>query len=360
MMTRLDSGKVSDALGHVERELAALWAPAEGEPPRSRVCTGNLVVLAGHAGRDRAVALVDAIVAADAARTFLVDVDPKMPLWGVETSVTARCRRDGDQLLCAERIDLSLGAGAAVRGPSLLASLAVAEVPTTVLVLAPPPPALLGPLLREATRLVLDSDSLGLEATRALAGATSAQIVDLAWLRLLPWRNQLAAAFDPPALRPAVSAVRSLHIVTASPGGATSALAPATRLLVGWLASRLSWKLRSPREATDPLLHPVALELSSRPAPGVDPGALLSVELTAQLGDAPMHVELTRDLATPTLQINRTVEGHPALTERISLDTPSLSSLVDRALSGQQPDAVLRQALATALPSPSSSPEQPS
>ncbi|RYE91739.1 MAG: hypothetical protein EOO75_08245, partial [Myxococcales bacterium] len=241
-VTRLDSGKVSEALAHVERELAALWAPAEGEPPKSRVCTGNLVVVASHEGRARALELLDALEAADAARTFLVTVDPKLPLWAVETSVTARCRRDGDQLLCAERIDLTLGASAAPRAPSLLASLAMAEVPTTVLLLEPPPPVLVGPLLRHATRLVVDSDALGLEAVRALAGQTTAQLIDLAWGRLLPWRNQLAAAFDPPALRPAVSAVRRVQLTTTPP--ANGDLAPAARLLLGWLVSRLDWRLR--------------------------------------------------------------------------------------------------------------------
>ena len=36
---------------------------------------------------------------------------------------------------------------------------------------------------------------------RAAALAERAYVVDLAWLRSTPWRERVAAAFDPPALR---------------------------------------------------------------------------------------------------------------------------------------------------------------
>jgi glucose-6-phosphate dehydrogenase assembly protein OpcA len=61
-------------------------------------------------------------------------------------------------------------------------------------------------------------------------------VVDLAWLRSTPWRERIAATFDPPHLRPdlrTISAVTIRH----HPDSATAAL-----LLVGWLASRLDWR----------------------------------------------------------------------------------------------------------------------
>ena len=69
------------------------------------------------------------------------------------------------------------------------------------------------------------------------ARSQSAYVVDLAWLRSTPWRERVAATFDPPDLRPdlhAISAVTVRH----HPESAAAGL-----LLVGWLASRLNWKL---------------------------------------------------------------------------------------------------------------------
>jgi glucose-6-phosphate dehydrogenase assembly protein OpcA len=67
-----------------------------------------------------------------------------------------------------------------------------------------------------------------------LAGA--AYVVDLAWLRSTPWRERIAATFDPPDLRPAL---RQLSSVTVRHRSDSTA---AALMLVGWLASRLNWQ----------------------------------------------------------------------------------------------------------------------
>src|SRR3954471_10791643 len=62
-------------------------------------------------------------------------------------------------------------------------------------------------------------------------------VVDLAWLRSTPWRERIAATFDPEHLRPdlrTISAVTVRH----HPDSAVAAL-----LLIGWLASRLDWRV---------------------------------------------------------------------------------------------------------------------
>jgi glucose-6-phosphate dehydrogenase assembly protein OpcA len=70
-----------------------------------------------------------------------------------------------------------------------------------------------------------------------------AYVVDLAWLRSTPWRERVAATFDPEHLRPQlrmISAVTVRH----HPDSAIAGL-----LLIGWLGSRLEWTL-SPLVAT--------------------------------------------------------------------------------------------------------------
>jgi len=66
-----------------------------------------------------------------------------------------------------------------------------------------------------------------------------AYVVDLAWLRSTPWRERVAAIFDPPTRRPELRTIAALT-VRHHPASTAAAL-----LLTGWLASCLGW-----REAT--------------------------------------------------------------------------------------------------------------
>jgi glucose-6-phosphate dehydrogenase assembly protein OpcA len=75
----------------------------------------------------------------------------------------------------------------------------------------------------------------GIERARALS--REAYVVDLAWLRSTPWRERVAAVFDPPPLRPEFSAINGVT-VRHHPASTVAAL-----LLVGWLGSRLDWEI---------------------------------------------------------------------------------------------------------------------
>jgi glucose-6-phosphate dehydrogenase assembly protein OpcA len=71
---------------------------------------------------------------------------------------------------------------------------------------------------------------------RARQLSEKAYVVDLAWLRSTPWRERIAATFDPVHLRPdlrTISAVTIRH----HPDSVTAAL-----LVFGWLAARLDWR----------------------------------------------------------------------------------------------------------------------
>jgi glucose-6-phosphate dehydrogenase assembly protein OpcA len=75
---------------------------------------------------------------------------------------------------------------------------------------------------------------------RAVELSQRTYVVDLAWLRTTPWRERIAATFDPPEWR---EHLRRLSAVTVrhSPDSEVAAL-----LLFGWLASRLGWDPASP------------------------------------------------------------------------------------------------------------------
>jgi glucose-6-phosphate dehydrogenase assembly protein OpcA len=62
-----------------------------------------------------------------------------------------------------------------------------------------------------------------------------AYVVDLAWLRSTPWRERIAATFDPDRWRPSLAQISKV-VIRHRPDSAVSGV-----LLLGWLASRLGW-----------------------------------------------------------------------------------------------------------------------
>ncbi len=72
---------------------------------------------------------------------------------------------------------------------------------------------------------------------RASALTQKAYVVDLAWLRSTPWRERIAAAFDPRGMRAELGSINAVS-VHHHPDSTIAAM-----LLIGWLASRLGWEL---------------------------------------------------------------------------------------------------------------------
>jgi glucose-6-phosphate dehydrogenase assembly protein OpcA len=105
----------------------------------------------------------------------------------------------------------------------------------------------------------------GIDRACSLTGR--AYVVDLAWLRSTPWRERIAATFDPVARRPELWAIESLT-VRHHPDSTVAAM-----LLVGWLASRLGWETVPLTAAKDALVgrardadrKEVALRLEAAP-----------------------------------------------------------------------------------------------
>jgi glucose-6-phosphate dehydrogenase assembly protein OpcA len=97
--------------------------------------------------------------------------------------------------------------------------------------------------LLDLTDVVLvDTDDV-LEPEVGLARASEllkeSYVVDLAWLRTTPWRERLAASFDPPPRREALAHLDGITI-RYRPSSRASAL-----LLAGWLSTRLQWQPRA-------------------------------------------------------------------------------------------------------------------
>jgi glucose-6-phosphate dehydrogenase assembly protein OpcA len=94
--------------------------------------------------------------------------------------------------------------------------------------------------LRRLANIVLidtqDEPQVGEAFERAADLIGSAYVVDLAWLRSTPWRERVAATFDPPAMRQALGAIDRVVVRHRHDSAAAGVL------FCGWLASRLGWR----------------------------------------------------------------------------------------------------------------------
>jgi glucose-6-phosphate dehydrogenase assembly protein OpcA len=94
--------------------------------------------------------------------------------------------------------------------------------------------------LRRLAQVVLldsvDDPEIDDALRRACSFSDELYVVDLAWLRSTPWRERVAAAFDPPARRHDLEAISEIH-VRHHPDSTVAGL-----LLLGWLATRLGWE----------------------------------------------------------------------------------------------------------------------
>jgi hypothetical protein len=118
---------------------------------------------------------------------------------------------------------------------------------------------------------------------RAWALSDRAYVVDLAWLRSTPWRERVAAMYDPPWLRPELG---SLKAVTVRHHPASTV---AAALLVGWLASRLGWQSETLTDDGDGLAGKAVgnghdVELRLQVAPELTVPGLEGVEIESAVG----------------------------------------------------------------------------
>jgi glucose-6-phosphate dehydrogenase assembly protein OpcA len=131
-------------------------------------------------------------------------------------------------------------------------------------------------LLELAQVVLLDSvDEPDVQAALRRVGelSDSAYVVDLAWLRSTPWRERVAAAFDPPSRRDDLRTLAKVS-VRHREDSTVSGL-----LLLGWLCSRLGW----------------------RPEAMTRQGALLRGRARGRRGEVELRLEPVGDMTVPGL-----------------------------------------------------------
>ena len=137
-----------------------------------------------------------------------------------------------------ERVEIKLGDKHLRKLDTIVDPLLVQDIAT--LVWAPHGHSEAVDALRRLAHVVLidsqDAPHVGEALARAADLARDAYIVDLAWLRSTPWRERVAATFDPPPMRESLGHISEV-IVRVREDSLAAAL-----LFCGWLSSRLGWK----------------------------------------------------------------------------------------------------------------------
>lgn len=199
----------------------------------------NLVVVIDREWKGEISNRLDRIGRDNPARTILVVVEEgKTDLDAVATLVHDTPGALGGNTVFRERIEIDCGTDQLEHLDTIVYPVLATEVGTIVWSPHGHPEAV--DSLRGLASTVL-VDSLDYpdwrDATARITELSEyAEVSDLAWLRSTPWRERVAAAFDPEVWRPELDAINRV-VVRMHPGSTMAAL-----LWLGWLASRLEWE----------------------------------------------------------------------------------------------------------------------
>jgi glucose-6-phosphate dehydrogenase assembly protein OpcA len=244
----------------LEQQLSQFWREASTDDRAvMRACTHNLIVAceddAAVVDATRTVALLSEEFPG---RVLLVVTTAEETEGGAESSdleafVSTHCHRGASgNRVCCEQVTLAArGASGTRLVPDTVVQLLERDVPVYTWwrrrSLAADP--LWEPFARISDRCIVNSATSG-DPARGLADlATLASndawrgtAGDLAWVRIEPWREIVAALFDSALTRVYLEGISTVEIETGGTAG-SGGTAAAGAYLVAWLASRLGWSL---------------------------------------------------------------------------------------------------------------------
>jgi len=198
----------------------------------------NLVAIVDREWRGEIVNRLERVGRYHPSRTIVCAVErgrDKLSAWA-----TMSCHAgdgDGTIAVAEERVEVDLGPEHIERLATIVDPLVVPDLSTVVW--APHGHTTAVDALTELADVYLidsvEAADPGAAVDRARKLLQTGYVVDLAWLRSAPWRERIAASFDPPAWRGELGRVDEVTIRHRD-DSAISGL-----LLAGWLSSRLGW-----------------------------------------------------------------------------------------------------------------------
>jgi hypothetical protein len=202
----------------------------------------NLVCVVDREWRGEILNRLEGVGRYHPSRTILCAVEPGRTTIDASVAMTTEEGPGGggeaDLPLIRERILLDLGPRHLEALNTIVDPLVISDIATVTWSPHGHPEAV-DALLHLSQVVLVDSVNEPDAATavaRARELAREAYVVDLAWLRSTPWRERIAATFDPPAWRASLREISGISI-TAREDSVVAGV-----LLLGWLSCRLGWQ----------------------------------------------------------------------------------------------------------------------
>ncbi len=200
----------------------------------------NLVVVIDRDWKGEIVNRLDGVGRYHASRTIVCAVESGRRTIDASAVISGDASNDGSTGVLRETVEMEIGPQHLRRLDTVIDPVIVSELPTVLW----SPHSLdegVEALLGMIDVILIDSDDptqfdgpgAGLRRAEELTEAV--YVVDLSWLRTIPWRERLAAGFDAPSRRHGLVDLNRV-VVRHQGGSVVSAL-----LLSGWLSSRLDW-----------------------------------------------------------------------------------------------------------------------
>ena len=360
-------------VGRIEKELAMMWKPADegsgsnAESGVTRACALNLLVYAtAGEDRERIDDMLDLVNEQHPGRTLVLLADREAAEPKLEAYVSTRCRTLGGsgKQVCGEQVTIEASGKAVETVASAIAPLLVPDVPVFLWWKDIPhyEDKLFNRLTEMADRVVLDSSCFDhpQEDLQRLA-----QIIkehpqfmtasDLNWGRLTAWRTLLASFWDVSDYRPYLDKIDRVRVEYDSPDFAPDEIAPKALLVVGWLASRLGWKIEktsaSRHENTTSFQlsaeeRQVTVEMASTTRTGHDDGMMVALTLSVTEAGAEFHVAISDD--RKRLETEARIDSKHAVGRILSYEGKSEAERLSRELSLLKRDVIYEEALRSA------------
>lgn len=343
-------------------ELSRLWGDISTEveqetgkiPLRTSILT-LIIVARGDSEIRVAHETLHELVEQLPSRVIVVEVHPAGS--ALDASVSGHCRLHGaGRTACYEVIEIHTPPESFNAVPSMIAPLELYDVPSFMW--------WLGQVdfdSREFTRLTSIADRIIIDSSRfdsaldAFAsferflreGDAGCAGTDLAWARIVRWREALAQAFDHPETIGLLHAIESVELAYDPSAEAQ------TLLVLGWLASRLGWEILG---ATN---EDATLSFQARTAAGGDLGVHLLRQSSTGIGIRSIRVLARQDDRSARISVRArtgnlivtSVEwaGIPRQDRVDRLPQPQLSDLIGQELLVQSHDEHYHDALTSVV-----------
>jgi glucose-6-phosphate dehydrogenase assembly protein OpcA len=202
----------------------------------------NLVVIADYDWKGEIRNRLDQVGRYHASRTILLAVEPGRTTLDAHAEIDVEdTDTSGETVAGTEQITIICGERHLNGLESIVDPLVVTDLATVVW--APHGHREGCEALLDLTQIVLVDSVNEPDAAAAMQRAQELSeqvyVVDLAWLRSTPWRERVAASFDPPMWRDELGRISAVKVRHRPDSGASAVL------FFGWLATRLGWTCES-------------------------------------------------------------------------------------------------------------------